>query len=98
MTTTTYDVRNNESESRYETTVDGHVSVIEYHREGKRITFTHTLVDEALEGRGIAGAMAKYALEDAKAQELEVVPQCPYVARYIERHPEYRNLVNSAAE
>jgi uncharacterized protein len=96
--TTNYDVRNNESESRYETTVDGHVSVVEYHREGKRITFTHTIVDEALEGRGIAGAMVKHALEDAKTHGLEVVPQCQYVARYIERHPEYQNIVNSAAE
>jgi uncharacterized protein len=89
-----YDVRHNESESRYETTVDGKVSVVEYHREGQRITFTHTIVDEALEGRGIAAAMVKHALDDARTQGWQVVAQCPYVTRYIERHPEYRDLLD----
>ncbi|HEX6159015.1 MAG TPA: tRNA glutamyl-Q(34) synthetase GluQRS, partial [Thermoanaerobaculia bacterium] len=88
-----YDVVNNTAESRYETTVDGEVSVAEYHREGNRITFTHTIVPEKLEGRGIAGAIVKKALDDAKAEGLEVVAQCAYVKAYIKRHPEYEDLV-----
>ncbi|HEY0143766.1 MAG TPA: GNAT family N-acetyltransferase [Thermoanaerobaculia bacterium] len=90
----TYDVRNNTDESRYETTIDGEVAVAEYHREGNRITFTHTIVPEKLEGRGIAGAIVKKALDDAKAEGLEVVPQCGYVSAYIKRHPEYAELVH----
>lgn len=90
----TYDVRNNTDESRYETTVEGEVAVAEYHREGNRITFTHTIVPEKLEGRGIAGSIVKKALDDAKAEGLEVVPQCAYVKAYIKRHPEYQELVH----
>lgn len=88
-----YDVTNNKNESRYETTVDGEVSVAEYYREGNVITFTHTIVPEKLEGRGIAGAIVKKALDDARAEGLRVVPQCGYVRAYIKRHPEYEDLV-----
>jgi hypothetical protein len=89
----TYDVINNTKESRYETTVDGEVSVAEYHREGNRITFTHTIVPEKLEGRGIASAIVKKALDDARAEGLKVEAQCPYVRAWIRRHPDYEDLV-----
>ncbi|MEA2490186.1 MAG: uncharacterized protein QOH21_1978 [Acidobacteriota bacterium] len=91
----TYDVTNNQDESRFETTVDGEVAVAEYHQEGKRITFTHTLVPEKLEGRGLAGTIVKAALDHARAEKLEVVPQCAFVASYIKRHPEYQDLVRA---
>lgn len=92
----TYDVTNNKKESRFEIPVDGDVAVAEYHQEGNRITFTHTLVPEALEGRGLAGTIVKAALDHARAEKLEVVPQCAFVASYIKRHPEYQDLVRSA--
>lgn len=89
----THDIRNNEEESRFETTVDGELAVAEYYREGESITFTHTLVPEQLEGRGIAASIVKAALDHARSEKLEVVPQCAFVAGYIERHPEYQDLV-----
>jgi predicted GNAT family acetyltransferase len=88
-----HEVRNNEQESRFETTVDGEVAVAEYYREGNTITFTHTIVPEQMEGKGIAGAIVKAALEHARSEKLEVVPQCAFVASYIKRHPEYEDLV-----
>jgi len=88
-----YDVTNNEQQSRYETTVDGHKAFAAYHRNGDTITFTHTEVAPELEGRGIAGAVVKHALEDARAQKLGVVAACAYVASYVRRHPEYEDLL-----
>jgi predicted GNAT family acetyltransferase len=88
-----HEVRNNEQESRFEVAVDGDVAVSEYHREGNTITFTHTIVPESMEGKGIAGAIVKAALEHARSEKLEVVPQCAFVASYIKRHPEYEDLV-----
>jgi predicted GNAT family acetyltransferase len=88
-----HEVRNNEQELRFETTVDGDVAVAEYYREGNTITFTHTIVPEQMEGKGIAGAIVKAALEHARSEKLEVVPQCAFVASYIKRHPEYEDLV-----
>ena len=65
-----------------------------YHRRRNgRIAFTHTEVDEALEGRGLGSRLVATALEDARREGLEVVPLCPFVAAYIDRHPEYQDIV-----
>ena len=88
------DVRNNETESRFECTVDGKLSVVEYQTGPGKIIFTHTEVPEELSGRGIAKDMVAAALAYARNKKLRVVPLCSYVARYIERHPEYRDLVD----
>jgi hypothetical protein len=89
----TYDIRNNEQQSRYETTIDGKTAFSAYRRDGDTITFTHTEVPPELEGKGIAGAIVKHALEDARANNLGVVPACSYVASYVRRHTEYEDLV-----
>lgn len=88
------DVSNNTEESQYETTIEGQKAVAAYALEGDRITFTHTEVPPPLEGRGIASKLVTAALNDCRDRNLRVVPQCAYVAAYIERHPEYRDLVD----
>ena len=86
-------VRDNPDRRRYETEIDGKIAMIVYRLHGDTITFTHTEVPEEFEGRGIAARMARFALDDARARGLRVVPLCPYVAAYIRRHPEYQDLV-----
>jgi uncharacterized protein len=87
-------IRNNERDSQYETNIDGHIAYVAYEMEHPdRIVFTHTHVPEALGGRGVGGALAKFALDDARARNLSVVPQCPFVKSYIGKHPEYQDLV-----
>lgn len=86
-------VTNNTDAHRYEATVDGHLAVAEYRRDGATITFTHTGVPEAIEGRGVASALARTALDAARAEGLAVIPLCPFFATYIRRHPEYASLV-----
>ncbi|HEU4887554.1 MAG TPA: GNAT family N-acetyltransferase [Thermoanaerobaculia bacterium] len=90
----TYDIRNNEAESQFETTIDGHLALAAYDLEDpNRIVFTHTEVPEALSGRGIAGAIVKFGLDHAREQKLTVVPQCAYVAAFVKRHSEYQDLL-----
>ena len=92
----TYDIRNNESESRFETTVDGHTAFAMYDLEDPdRIVFTHTEVPPELSGRGLAQLIVKTGLEHAREHKLKVVPQCSYVAAYIKRNPEYEELTGS---
>jgi predicted GNAT family acetyltransferase len=86
-------VQNNTGASRFEIEVDGPLAVTEYVRDGDTITFTHTKVPTALEGRGIASKLAHAALEYARTQRLKVVPICPFVTSYIRRHQEYLSLV-----
>jgi predicted GNAT family acetyltransferase len=93
----TFDIRNNEHESRFETTIDGSTAFAEYDREDpNRIVFTHTIVPEELSGRGIAGEIVKFGLDYAREHELTVVPQCSYVAAWIKRYPDYADLVGGA--
>lgn len=90
-------VRDNKDAHRYEARIDDQLAMIAYHRTADRITFIHTETPTSLEGHGIAGKMARTALEDARAHHLGVVPQCPYVASYIRRHPEYMDVVMPSA-
>ena len=97
MTDGSIAVENNEAAQRFEVHVDCLLSLLMYERRGDRIVFTHTEVPAALESRGIASVLARTALDDARARQLQVVPLCPFVRGYIERHPEYRALVSDHA-
>ncbi len=80
--------------SRYELRLGGEViGFAAYRRRDGRIVFTHTEVGQAGEGRGYGSRLAAAALDGAAAEGLEVVPLCPFIARYIEKHPEYQALV-----
>jgi len=80
--------------SRYELRLGGRlIGLAVYRRRDGRIAFTHTEVDESCEGRGFGSRLAEVALADAAKENLEVVPLCPFIAYYIEKHPEYEELV-----
>ncbi|MDF0486966.1 GNAT family N-acetyltransferase [Sphingomonas sp. H39-1-10] len=87
------DVTDNRSEHEFEIVVDGHRAVAAYQMEDDTIVFTHTIVPEAIEGRGVGSRLIRAALDSARDRKLKVIPQCPFVAAYIERHPEYRDLL-----
>lgn len=89
-----HDIRNNEQQSRYETTIDGKTAYSAYRRDGNTITFTHTEVPPELEGKGIAGAIVRHALDDARAKAMGVVAACAYVASWVRKHPEYTDLLH----
>ena len=70
------------------------VAFTEYREADGRLLFPHTEVDPAHEGQGLAGQVVKGALDDVRAQGRLIVPLCPYVRRYVERHSEYADLVD----
>jgi uncharacterized protein len=83
--------------SRYELRLgDRVIGFAAYRRRNDRIVFIHTEVDESYEGRGLGNRLAKAALEDAHEKALVVVPLCPFIARYIQQHPEYQELVGTS--
>lgn len=86
-------VVDNPQRHRYEATVEGHLAQLVYRRGEGVIDLQHTEVPRTLEGKGIAGKLASFALDTARAEGLRVIPSCPYVHAYIERHPEYADLV-----
>jgi len=80
--------------NRYELRLGGRlIGLAAYRRRNGRLVFTHTEVDEECSGRGFGTRLALAALDDARRQGVAVVPLCPFMARMIEQHPEYRELV-----
>ena len=86
-------VTDNRDRSRYELMVDGHTAFAAYKIDDDVITFTHTVVPPALEGRGIASRLILFALTDVRDRGLSVIAQCPFVAVYIRKHPEWADLL-----
>ena len=79
---------------RYELQLDNErIGELAYRQRKDRIAFTHTNVNPAYEGRGFGSRLAEAALADARRQGLAVVPLCPFIAWYIEQHPEHGNQV-----
>jgi predicted GNAT family acetyltransferase len=89
----TITVADNEAARQFEAQVDGQLARLVYERTPDRIALIHTEVADALEGRGIGSRLVRFALDDARARRLRVVPRCPFVRAFIERRPEYRELV-----
>lgn len=84
--------------SRYEAHLDGGLAgFAEYQLAEKLIVFTHTEVDPAYEGRGVGGALARFALDDVRTQGgRAVLPLCPFIKAWIAKHPDYADLVYGA--
>lgn len=69
------------------------VGLVEYIRTDSMISFTHTEVNPAAEGQGIGGKLARYVLDQARADGLKVQPLCPFIKGWIARHKEYEDVV-----
>jgi len=86
-------VLDNTAERRYEMKLDGGMAFIDYTVAGNVRTLTHAQVPVALRGGGIAARLTSGALDLARAQGVRVVPRCPYVVTFIDRHPQYQDLL-----
>ncbi len=80
----------NESQQRFEISLDGKMAVAEYHIDGDRMLFTHTGVPVEFRGQGIAERLVLAGFAHARTHDLKIVPICSYVARILQRHKEYQ--------
>ena len=93
MSGTNVTISHNPTEKRFEAKVGSEVAVSEYMRVGDSFIFTHTEVPESLEGQGVGSALVKWALDYLRDNGFTAAPLCPFVKGYIQRHPEYADLV-----
>jgi predicted GNAT family acetyltransferase len=89
-------VTDNEAEQRFEVRVGGELAGSAYYETADDlIVFTHTEVDDAYEGHGVGSALARAALDAVRADgRRKVVARCPFIKGWIDRHPDYRDLLD----
>ena len=86
-------VVDNQEKSRFELEVtDGH-AIADYRLEGGTIVMTHTEVPGELRGQGFGEKLARGALDLVRKRGLKVVPRCPFIRKFIEKHAEYADLL-----
>ena len=88
-------ISNQGDRQRYEIAVAGELAgFVDYRAQGESVALVHTEVLPQFEGRGLAGRLAEFALEDVRRQGATVVPRCSYIAKYIQGHPGMQDLVD----
>ena len=88
------DVIRNDDRSRYELVVDGHlVGIADYVVDDGRVVVPHTEIAGRLRGQGLGAVLVRGVLDDIRSRGRSVVPQCWYVADFIDEHPEYADLI-----
>lgn len=87
------EVRDNREAGRFELEEQGHVAHADYEKDGEVVVFTHTLVPPALQGMGVGSRLVEGALAQVREQGLKLRPLCKFVAAYIAKHPEWRDLL-----
>ena len=92
--TPTSDVRDDRDGSRFVLEEDGSTAELIYRTEPGRIILIHTEVPDALGGRGIGGRLVRAALGRAKAEQLSIVPWCPFARKWLTDHPEAANGID----
>lgn len=87
-------IAHNAATQRFETTIDGHTAYLSYQIIDERTwNIDHTIVPDALGGRGLGSALAKTALDFARDHNIKIVPSCSFVAHYINKHQDYQNVL-----
>jgi predicted GNAT family acetyltransferase len=90
---TNYKLVHNKAKHQYEYHIDGHLARVVYEEKSGVLHLTETHVPKKLAGRGIAAALVKDVLEEIEKRSLKMRPGCPYIVKYVEKHPEYKKLL-----
>jgi predicted GNAT family acetyltransferase len=87
------DIVNNSEKHRYELAVEGHIAATYYKIVDRVITFIHTEVPPELGGKGIGSKLIHGALDQVRADGLKVIAECPFVKAFIDKNPDYQDLL-----
>jgi len=86
-------LKDNTDRKQFELSVEGFTARIEYMIMSNKIFLTHTEVPRELEGKGVGSKIVKLAFEEIEKQGLKLIPLCPFVAKYLTKHPEWKKIL-----
>ncbi|SDW94388.1 GNAT family N-acetyltransferase [Aequorivita viscosa] len=87
------DVKDNRLKNRFETEIDGYKAFVEYEVKPNVLVLTHTEVDKRLAGKGVGSEMIEAVLLQMELRGLKAIPECPFIAKYIDKHPEWKSIL-----
>lgn len=65
----------------------------EFTVDGSVWSITHTFVDPAYGGRGIAKLLVLKVIEEARRQQVKIIPVCSYAMRMMEGKEEFSDVL-----
>lgn len=83
----------NREKNRFEAEIDGHQAIVEYSVKPGILVLEHIEIDKELAGKGIGGEMAESVLLEMELRGLKVIAECPFIKKYIEKHPEWNSIL-----
>ncbi|MGI8948298.1 MAG: GNAT family N-acetyltransferase [Ornithinimicrobium sp.] len=87
-------VTHNAAASRFEAHLGAErVGLIDYRTQGDTVDLVHTEVDPDQQGQGVASDLVRGALDTIRLEKMTVVPTCPYVARWLDGHEDYQDML-----
>ena len=86
-------LKDNTDRKQFELSVEGFTARIEYMIMSNKIFLTHTEVPRELEGKGVGSKIVKLAFEEIEKRGLKLIPLCPFVAKYLTKHPEWKKIL-----
>jgi predicted GNAT family acetyltransferase len=86
-------VIDNKEMNRYEAEVDGYKAIIEYSVKPGILSLNHIEVPKELAGQGVASEMTEMVLLQIELRGLKVIPVCPFIKKYIGKHPEWKTIL-----
>jgi predicted GNAT family acetyltransferase len=89
------EVHDNTAARRFELQLDGATAFVGYQTSKNVVRLVHTEVPKALAGRGVGSRLAKGALELLRNSGTQVIAECPFIAEYVKKHPEFRDILVS---
>ena len=93
MSKTEYTLVDNQQQNRYEFQIGEHTAVADYRIQGNEISMPHVGVPKELEGQGIASALVLAVFKNIEERKLKLIPLCPFVVTYVQRHPEWKKIL-----
>ncbi|MGL9617495.1 GNAT family N-acetyltransferase [Bradyrhizobium sp. U531] len=87
------EIIDNRAHHRFELEIEGHLATEHYRLDGDVITFEHTDVPKELGGKGVGSKLVQGALDQVRSAGLKLVPQCSFVKAWIDKHPDYADLL-----
>lgn len=87
------EVIDNKEKNRFEASVNGELAIVEYSLMDEIISITHTEVPKALAGQGVGSKLTEAVLKHVEERGLKVKPLCPFIKKYIDKHPHWSEIV-----